>query len=131
MPAAKPYDADIVSKVCDALVCSDRSIGRALASVKNAPGVTRWYEWLEENETAAKMYARAKESQADFMAGQIVEIADTEADPNRARIRVDARKWVAAKLKPRSYGDKLGLEHTGKDGGPLEFLVKVDRDPGA
>lgn len=130
MPAAKPYDMEIAKRVCDVLGCSDRSIGQALKSVEGAPGTTRWYEWLDEHEEAAKMYARAKEAQADFMAGQIVEIADTEADANRARVRVDARKWVAAKLKPRSYGDRLDLNHAGKDGGPLEFLVKVERDPG-
>ena len=26
---------------------------------------------------------------------------------NAARLRVDARKWVAAKLKPKVYGDRV------------------------
>ncbi len=26
---------------------------------------------------------------------------------------VDARKWIASKLKPRVYGDRLDVQHTG------------------
>lgn len=38
----------------------------------------------------------------------------------RSRLRVDARKWTASKLKPKKYGDKLTQEHSGPDGGPIE-----------
>src|SRR5688572_9232829 len=38
----------------------------------------------------------------------------------RSRLRVDARKWLAGKMAPKKYGDKLMAEHTGKDGGPIE-----------
>lgn len=31
-----------------------------------------------------------------------------------SRLRVDARKWIASKLKPKKYGDKTEVEHTGK-----------------
>ena len=34
-----------------------------------------------------------------------------------ARLRVDARKWVASKLLPRVYGEKI--EHSGPEGVPL------------
>ena len=29
---------------------------------------------------------------------------------NRSKLRVDARKWVASKLKPKKYGDKLDVD---------------------
>jgi hypothetical protein len=38
----------------------------------------------------------------------------------RSRLRVDARKWVAAKLKPKKYADKITNEHTGANGGPIQ-----------
>ncbi len=28
-----------------------------------------------------------------------------------ARLRVDARKWVASKLRPKTWGDKQQIEH--------------------
>jgi hypothetical protein len=40
--------------------------------------------------------------------------------------RMDARKWEASKLKPKKYGEKLNLEATGKDGGPLMHSVTPD-----
>lgn len=38
----------------------------------------------------------------------------------RSRLRVDARKWTASKLKPKKYGDKVTNEHSGPDGSPIE-----------
>ena len=55
-----------------------------------------------------QQYARAKEKAADKLADEIVEIADnaTPQDAHVARLKVDARKWVAAKLLPKKYGDR-------------------------
>lgn len=36
---------------------------------------------------------------------------------NRDRLRVDTRKWVASKMKPKKYGDRVEL--TGPGGGPI------------
>jgi hypothetical protein len=32
----------------------------------------------------------------------------------RARLRVDTRKWVATKIAPRIYGDQIKVENTGE-----------------
>jgi hypothetical protein len=59
------------------------------------------------------MYARAKEDSADVNADEIREISDNlDEDPNSRRVRIDARKWIAAKLKPRKYGDKIEIGGT-------------------
>ena len=73
----------------------------------------------------AEQYARAREVQAETLADEIVSIADEDGDPQRQRLRVDARKWVASKLKPKRYGDKVTNEHTGADGGPVALTVSV------
>jgi hypothetical protein len=79
------------------------------------------------------MYARAREDQADTLADEILAISDEQReavtrdgtiyDPevHRDRLRIDARKWVAAKLKPRKYGDKVELAGAG-DGG--EHIIR-------
>jgi hypothetical protein len=62
----------------------------------------------------SREYARAKEQQAEYMEEEIISLAD-EAEPDRYgriekdKLRVDARKWCAAKLKPKKYGDKPEL----------------------
>ena len=61
------------------------------------------------------MYARAREAQADYMADIMLAEARCggEEDVQRARLIVDTMKWTAAKLRPRVYGDKLDIKHTG------------------
>lgn len=78
--------------------------------------------WLAENETFRAQYAQAREDQAEALADEIIDIADSADAPDRARVRIDARKWAASKLAPKKYGDKL--EHTGPEGGPLEIIVR-------
>lgn len=73
-----------------------------------------------------EQYARAREAQADKLAEDILAIADDgmsdvylDADGNertnqeviaRSRLRVDARKWLAGKMAPKKYGDKLDID---------------------
>ena len=111
------------------------SIGRT-ARQKNG-------DLTEEEQIAisvSDMYELGKEFQADFMADEIIEIADDATNDymenldkdgecigykvdgeaiQRSRLRVDARKWVAAKLRPKKYGDKQQLQHSDADGKPL------------
>lgn len=56
-------------------------------------------------------YARAREAQAHREADEIRNIADTATveDVHVARLKIDARKWRAAKLAPKVYGDKLAI----------------------
>lgn len=101
--------------------------------------------WIASDKTdggRSEMYARAREDRADVLADEIVSIAD-EAETTtktgedgetmdvvfdsvavqRNKLRVDARKWAASKLKPRSYGDKMAV--TDGDGKPLAAMVPI------
>ncbi len=89
-------------------------------------GVSRgsMVKWLGAGSNA-DLYARAREAQADRMAEDILQIADdgtrdtyidsegrerTDQDViARSRLRVDARKWLAAKMAPKKYGEKLAI----------------------
>jgi hypothetical protein len=45
---------------------------------------------------------------------------------SRSRLRVDSRKWLLSKLAPKKYGDRVGLEHYGPGGGPIETKATID-----
>jgi hypothetical protein len=68
---------------------------------------------LKANNDFEAMYRQAKEDQADWLSDEIIAIADSVRDctdsakVNAARLAVDTRKWVAAKLKPKVYGDRV------------------------
>lgn len=79
------------------------SVGALFAGVTSAPVVER--------------YARARQERAHHIAEEAIEIADRTgkgADVNRDRLRVDTRKWFAARLDPLRWGDKQQLEHSGE-----------------
>jgi hypothetical protein len=96
------------------------------------------FKWLREHKEFAEQYARAKELQTEKLADELVEIADDESNdvsgelkmPNsvavqRARLKVDTRKWLLSKLQPKKYGDKLDMNLAGKDGGPIQAAIAV------
>lgn len=104
-------------------ICSDIAIGKSLVKIlqpDDMPSRVTFYNWLDSNKDLLNKYARAKQDQADYLAEEIVHIADTEENPNKARVRVDARKWVASKLKPKSYGDKIDMTSGDQ---PISFTV--------
>lgn len=131
-PRHLPFDPNIAPQIL-ARIAAGEGITR-ICKDQGFPPVVAVYEWMRDNEEFAKAYARARDEQADTLADQITEIADDESIPSDSRrVRVDARKWIAAKLKPKRYGDKLTQELTGADGGPVQFseVRRTIHDPKA
>jgi hypothetical protein len=110
-------------------ICERIAQGKSMVTVCKEIGFsyTSVQKWLRDYPDFATSYARAREDQADFHADEIVAIADEEEDPQRAKVRIDARKWVAAKMRPKKYGDRVTQEHTGADGGPMVIVTGVPR----
>lgn len=121
-----------------AAVCEQISEGKSLRVIceedKSLPTARTIHRWLNDDEDFCQQYARAREAQADALFDEILEIADDgrndwmerkdRDDQNigwrengeairRSQLRVDARKWMAAKLQPKKYGERLDLNHSG------------------
>lgn len=78
---------------------------RKICSADDMPSrhtVQRWLLSYPEFEAA---YRVARQMQADHFVDEIVDIADTESNAALAKVRIDARKWMAAILKPKAYGN--------------------------
>lgn len=117
MPGGRPtdYTPELTARICERL-----AVGESLRSIcrdDEMPSMASIFLWLSKHPEFSEQYARAREAQAESHADRIVEIADDDTiDPNHKRIMVDARKWVASKLKPKRYGDKAEVEHKGDVG---------------
>jgi hypothetical protein len=100
------------------------------------PDIKTVYLWMAQNPEFLHQYTKAKEDQADTMQEEILDISDATpamvvddkgvartdaAYVNWMRLRVDSRKWIAAKLKPKKYGDRTTLA------GDAENPLKVDQ----
>lgn len=79
-------------------------------------------KWLIEHQEFTDQYVRAREAQAEVYADEIVELADDISRDSlkdsgaieRAKVQIDARKWVASKLLPKKYGSFKAVEIKGE-----------------
>lgn len=77
------------------------------------------YGWMRSESDFARRYAQAHEDRTDTMADDLLEIADDVAGTDSiaavqaAKLRIETRKWIAAKLKPQRYGEKQMVETSG------------------
>lgn len=111
------------------LICEQLALGKSLRTICAAdemPSIATIFNWIRRYPEFLEQYTRAKEESADALTDEMVDIADDKTgDPQRDRLRVETRKWIAAKLKPKRYGDKVDLTHSAPDGGPVgvEFHI--------
>lgn len=112
---------------------------RQITRDADMPGHSTVYEWLLAKPDFADNYARARDEQADTLADEIIAISDeppAEVTDDKGvsrtdsgwvtwqKNRVDARKWVASKLKPKKYGDRQVL--AGDKDNPLQINSNID-----
>lgn len=97
-------------------ICEMLAQGHSMAEIcrrKNMPAESTVYKWLAEGGAFSERYAHAREQQADLYADEIIEIADNcppvQEEIAKAKVRIDARKWKAARLAPKKYGDRLDV----------------------
>jgi hypothetical protein len=134
------YNKEMADKICELL-----ANGKSLTSIcreEKFPCYGTVMRWLWEDrpyrEDFLKCYDEARQQQAEFMADDTIDIADngindyvTKIDEKtgreyevlnidhikRSALRVHARQWAAAHLRPKKYGNQVSV--TGADGKPL------------
>lgn len=89
------------------------------------PSISTVFNWFRTQPKFLEQYTRAKEESSDAMADEILDIADDGRNDwmtingkratnrevvDRSKLRVDTRKWLMAKMKPKRYGDKLDVK---------------------
>ena len=127
MAGVSKYTEDIAAQICDLI-----AKGQSSREVAKELGISDRviFKWLDQQPSFVQQYARAREAQADHYFDEIVSIADeleidatykgeevsldvSSSSVARNRLRVDARKWVASKLAPKKYGEKVDVALSG------------------
>lgn len=86
-----------------------------------------------------EQYREARRMQADAHIDQLIELSDSpvpcDADGRtdsgavqQLRVRIDTRKWVAAKFYPALYGDRVAVDANVTDGTkerPTDIMAKI------
>jgi hypothetical protein len=119
------YTEEMGQTICN-LLSEGLSLRKACKVVQS--NISNVRRWLLANPAFRTQYARAREEQADYYADEIIDIADGEGLPDQKRVRIEARKWIACKLHPRVYGEKLNV--TARDETPTitqEWMIETMR----
>ena len=141
------FAQDIADVICERLM--DGESLRTICKSDDMPAASTVFRWLTLHKDFSEQYARAREIQADLLFDDVLDIADdgtndwmqrANADGTlgdavlngehvqRSKLRVDARKWMAGKLAPKKYGERVVNEHTGPNGGPIQTEELSARD---
>ena len=114
------------------MICEKIADGMSLRDIcleDGAPHRSTVFRWLSQHPDFNDQYGRAREAQAELLADELMAISDdgqndTYLDEDgkqrtdhdviaRSKLRVDTRKWIASKLKPKVYGDRQQLDING------------------
>lgn len=115
------FTQELADEICDRIAKGETL--RTIIKDSHMPERKTIYSWLEANESFQHQYAQARSQQADNYFEQIVDEAFTSHDAQIGRLRVDALKWVASKMQPKKYGDKLEIETKGDSNIAIQFSI--------
>lgn len=138
------YTQDLADSICEELSAGVSL--RTVCSVDGMPSAKSVFRWLRIYPEFRQQYTIAKEESTDALAEEIIDISDDGTNDymtitkgnhsynvedrevtNRSRLRVDTRKWIMSKMKPKKYGDKLDMTTNGKDlPTPLLSVIKTN-----
>jgi len=111
------YNMQIATEICDAIASTHLGLFDLCEQNPHWPTRETIYLWLRTHKEFSLMYTKAKEDQTevsvDYMQALMNEphkhfdadAGRTICDVGMMRLKMDAIKWQAAKLKPRKYGD--------------------------
>lgn len=129
--------SDYIQELADK-ICNELAQGISLRTVCKAddmPSGVAIFRWLRTYPEFRKQYEDAKQESTDAMAEDVLDIADDGTNDyvldnydkgktpgyqlngeniQRSRLRVDTRKWLMSKMKPKKYGEKLDMTSDGK-----------------
>lgn len=123
------FDPALAAGVCELL-----SLGASLRQACGELGVNESTVrlWAKTHSEFAAQYAQATLERAAAQAESVQE--DYEAEPERGpdgkidpgwvalqRLKIDTKKWMASKMLPKVYGDKIETTVQGPNGGPVEI----------
>lgn len=116
-------------------ICAYIAEGMVLPKICKMPGMPTMrniFYWVVKNPEFKIKYELASEVRAEVMIEEMIEIADDKSEDclqdtwngktfdvenrefiQRSRVRIETRKWIASKIKPKKYGDRQTIEHDG------------------
>jgi hypothetical protein len=135
------YTEEIAHEICTRL-----GLGESLRKIcrdDHAPSLATVMLWLNTKPDFLEQYTRAREIQAETQFDELIDIVDQPPELNHIldkdgkpievkfdssyvqwmKLRVDTRKWTAARMAPKKYGEHKQVEPT-EDPSIIDVEVK-------
>lgn len=128
MPPGRPssYTDELAADLCERVIESDYGLEQVCAA-DDMPSPRTVYRWLADpnksRDAFRQMYARAKELQGHVQADRGTKEALEATDASLGRLKWDARRWNAARLARKVYGDTVALTGSAN---PDDAPVRMD-----
>ena len=93
-------------------ILDDISFGKPTWRAVDERGIAcgTFYKFRDREPGRCERYARAKAKGVEGVVEDAMRIADDQSiEHNHKRIQVDLRKWYAAKIAPKVYGERVEL----------------------
>jgi hypothetical protein len=133
------YTEELGQEICQEISISPVGINVLCERNPHWPTQRIVHLWTLRYEDFGRNYARAKARQIDVLVEEALRIAyDSDSDTiidekgrrkcdhewvARSRLKIDTIKWIACKLAPKVYGDKVQIENTDSSTDPS--LIKA------
>lgn len=106
---------EVVARYLEAV--AEGTPGYEVSKRDDMPAWGTWREWMAQDDELAAKYAHARDvaldaEEAELLAEARRRPADS-VDAQGQRVLVDTLKWHLSKRRPRDFGDRQQVEHSG------------------
>jgi hypothetical protein len=131
-PVGRPpvHGPEVEDRICELI--ADGNPLPVIAALPGMPRVATILGWAAGDRPGfGDRYTRAREALAIKLVADALELVDAPAkdavEAQDKRTRADMRKWLASKLFPKQFGDRVhaDVQALGADGNPTSPLMPV------
>jgi len=135
------YSEEIALAICEK-VANGQGM-REICRADDMPAMSTVFLWLKNHGDFQSFYTTAKDTMAEYLFEEMLDIADEASNDfmtrkvgddktekvvdhehiNRSKLRVDTRKWMLAKLLPKKYGEKIEVNNRMTFGPDVERMT--------
>lgn len=128
----EPLSQELMEEICNTIATTTYGLKKLCRLNTHWPPHTTIVDFRIKNPVFGELYARSKQAQVEALVDEILDIADDATNDysvndkgeevldrehiQRSRVRIDSRKWIASKLAPKLYGDKIIINDKADNG---------------
>lgn len=121
------YTPGIGKHICDLVSCSPDGLVAICRENTELPTVATIYNWLKDVPEFRDNYIQARRLKIEVLIDYLLEVMHEPCVPS-ATLKINTIKWLATKLCPKLYGERIEIEEVSSSLSDLQQKIKEIRD---